>query len=323
MADAFSRYALVIRTVPRTTGNVLWPVLEVAFREHGLPAAFRTDNGPPFAACKRGGLTRFAVKLIRLGITPERIAPGHPEQNARHERMHRTLKAEATKPVRLDLATQQARFDEWRKEFNEVRPHEALGQKTPATYYQPSPRLLPAELPELYRRALGDPDELARRVSGGLSPAQLRRAVRELDSTPDGWRQCALSFIEAQAWGEAFRNLDGTILESTRPPESSNGSAPAMTSISRPVSTSGVISRRWIGDALAAGIAIIAIPVVAAMRLAGSHFFQGQTTTLISVLFLGGVQLISLGILGEYVGRPYDEAKGRPLYIVREAPEDK
>ena len=74
---------------------------------------------------------------------------------------------------------------------------------------------------------------------------------------------------------------------------------------------------------ISAGIAIIAIPVVAAMRLAGSHFFQGQTTTLISVLFLGGVQLISLGILGEYVGRLYDEAKGRPLYIVREAPEDK
>jgi dolichol-phosphate mannosyltransferase len=74
---------------------------------------------------------------------------------------------------------------------------------------------------------------------------------------------------------------------------------------------------------LSAGVAIIAIPVVAALRLAGSHFFQGQTTTLISVLFLGGVQLISLGILGEYVGRLYDEAKGRPLYIVREAPEDR
>jgi polyisoprenyl-phosphate glycosyltransferase len=73
---------------------------------------------------------------------------------------------------------------------------------------------------------------------------------------------------------------------------------------------------------LAAGIAIIAIPIVAGLRLAGSHFFEGQTTTLISVLFLGGVQLISLGILGEYVGRLYDEAKGRPLYIVRDAPED-
>jgi hypothetical protein len=95
-------------------------------------------------------------------------------------------------------------------------------------------------------------------VDGGMTPAQLRRAVRELDSTPDGWRRCALSFLEAQAWGEAFRNLDGTVLESTRPPESSDCSAPAITSILRPDSTSGVISRRWIGDALAAGIAMIA-----------------------------------------------------------------
>jgi hypothetical protein len=97
-----------------------------------------------------------------------------------------------------------------------------------------------------------------RMVDGGLTPAQLRRAVRELDSTPDGWRQCALSFIEAQTWGEAFRNLNGTILESTPTPESSDCSTPAMTSILRPIPTSGVISRRWIGDALAAGIAIIA-----------------------------------------------------------------
>ena len=73
---------------------------------------------------------------------------------------------------------------------------------------------------------------------------------------------------------------------------------------------------------IAAGLAIIGIPIVAILRLAGSHFFEGQTTTLVSVLFLGGVQLISLGILGEYVGRLYDEAKGRPLYIVRDAPED-
>jgi hypothetical protein len=97
-----------------------------------------------------------------------------------------------------------------------------------------------------------------RMVDGGLTPAQLRKAVRELDSTPGGWRRCALSFLEAQAWGEAFRNLDGTVLESTRSPENSECSAPVMTSILRPVSTSGVSSRRWIGDALAAGIAIVA-----------------------------------------------------------------
>jgi hypothetical protein len=95
-------------------------------------------------------------------------------------------------------------------------------------------------------------------VDGGLTPAQLQRAVRELDSTPDGWRRCALSFIEAQAWGEAFRNLDGTVEEKPRLLPDSDCSAPAMTSTLRPGSTSNVISRRWIGDALAAGIAIIA-----------------------------------------------------------------
>ena len=97
-----------------------------------------------------------------------------------------------------------------------------------------------------------------RMVDGGLTPAQLRRAVRELDSTPGGWRRCALSFIEAQAWGEAFRHLDGTVLESTRSPGSSDCSAPAMAPTLGPLSTSSVISRRWIGDALAAGIAIVA-----------------------------------------------------------------
>jgi hypothetical protein len=95
-------------------------------------------------------------------------------------------------------------------------------------------------------------------VDGGLTPAQLRRVVSELDSTPGGWRRCALSFIEAQAWGEAFRNLDGTVEEKPRLLPDSDCSVPAMASTLRPVSTSSVISRRWIGDALAAGIAIIA-----------------------------------------------------------------
>lgn len=95
-----------------------------------------------------GGLSFLAVWWIRLGIRPERIAPGRPDQNGRHERMHRTLKHEAVGPTRLEFTAQQARFDTWRKEYNEVRPHEALGQKPPAAYYQPSSRPYPAELPE-------------------------------------------------------------------------------------------------------------------------------------------------------------------------------
>jgi transposase InsO family protein len=145
ISDGYSRYVLRCEALRHPRHDPTRVVFEQAFREHGLPDAIRTDNGPPFASTTLGGLSKLSVWWIRLGIRPERIAPGRPEQNGRHERMHRTLKAEATKPVRLDLATQQARFDEWRK----VRPHEALGQKTPASYYEPSPRCFPAELPDL------------------------------------------------------------------------------------------------------------------------------------------------------------------------------
>jgi putative transposase len=149
ISDGFSRYVLRCEGLRHPRHDPTRDVFEQAFREFGLPDAIRTDNGAPFASTTLGGLSKLSVWWIRLGIRPERIEPGRPDQNGRHERMHRTLKAEATKPMHLDLATQQARFDEWRKEFNEVRPHEALGMKTPASYYEPSPRLYPAELPEL------------------------------------------------------------------------------------------------------------------------------------------------------------------------------
>ena len=149
ISDGFSRYVLRCEGLRHPRHDPTREVFEQAFREFGLPDAIRTDNGAPFASTTLGGLSKLSVWWIRLGIRPERIEPGRPDQNGRHERMHRTLKAEATKPMHLDLATQQARFDEWRKEFNEVRPHEALGMKTPASYYEPSPRLYPAELPEL------------------------------------------------------------------------------------------------------------------------------------------------------------------------------
>jgi putative transposase len=149
ISDGFSRYLLRCEALHHPRHDPTRTVFEQAFREFGLPDAIRTDNGPPFASTALGGLSKLSVWWIRLGIRPERIEPGRPEQNGRHERMHRTLKAEATKPIQVDLAAQQARFDTWRKEFNEVRPHEALGQTTPASHYQPSPRLLPAELPDL------------------------------------------------------------------------------------------------------------------------------------------------------------------------------
>jgi transposase InsO family protein len=148
ITDGYSRYLIRCEGLRHPRYEPTRAVFEQAFREFGLPDAIRTDNGAPFASTTLGGLSHLAVWWIRLGIRPERIEPGRPDQNGRHERMHRTMKAEATKPVRVDLLAQQVRFDEWRKEYNEVRPHEALGQKTPASFYEPSVRRYPAEAPD-------------------------------------------------------------------------------------------------------------------------------------------------------------------------------
>jgi len=121
----------------------------MAFREFGLPSAIRTDNGVPFASVALGGLSSLAVWLIKLGIRPERIEKSHPEQNGRHERMHRTLKAEAISPPRKSFAEQQRAFNRFRDGYNYDRPHEALGQKTPGAIYRKSSRAYPARLPEV------------------------------------------------------------------------------------------------------------------------------------------------------------------------------
>ena len=122
---------------------------ERAFCEYGLPGAIRTDNGVPFASVGLGGVSSLAVWFIKLGIHPERIEKGHPEQNGRHERMHRTLKAEAISPPRKNMKEQQRVFDRFQTTYNLERPHEALGQKTPASIYQNSDREYPARLPEI------------------------------------------------------------------------------------------------------------------------------------------------------------------------------
>jgi putative transposase len=111
-----------------------------------LPARLRSDNGVPFATTALARLSPLSVWWIRLGIRPELIEPGHPEQNGRHERMHKTLKAEATRPARADRRAQQRRFDTFRTEFNEERPHEALAQATPASCDTPSSRTYPTRL---------------------------------------------------------------------------------------------------------------------------------------------------------------------------------
>ncbi len=155
LTDGFSRYLLRCQIVESLSYEVARGVFEAAFREYGLPLAIRTDNGPPFASRGVGGLSRLSVWWIRLGIQPERIKPGKPQQNGRHERMHLTLKQETTQPPALNLRAQQRRFDVFRQEYNEVRPHESLGMEIPASLYQPSPRFYPAHLPDLeYARGL-------------------------------------------------------------------------------------------------------------------------------------------------------------------------
>jgi len=140
LSDLRSRYVLRLQALPRIDGEQVWPVLEAAFYEFGLPRAMRSDNGPPFASTAAGGLSRLAVRLIKAGVTPERIEPGRPQQNGRHERMHLTLKQETASPPASTLRAQQRRFDAFRQTFNEERPHEALGQTPPAQHYDPPPR---------------------------------------------------------------------------------------------------------------------------------------------------------------------------------------
>jgi transposase InsO family protein len=145
VADACSRFVLCCRiTGPHARGVRPW--FERAFREYGLPAALRTDNGPPFATRGAAQLSQLAVWWLKLGIQLDRIDPGHPEQNGRHERFHLTLQEETTSPPARTVREQQRRFDRLQREFNEERPHEALGQRPPARVYVASPRPYPARL---------------------------------------------------------------------------------------------------------------------------------------------------------------------------------
>ena len=148
ITDACSRYLLRCQQVEKTNTEQVRAIFEAAFRECGLPQAIRTDNGAPFASRAIAGLSRLAVWWMKLGIVPERIAAGHPEQNGRHERMHRTLKQETASPPAANRRRQQRAFDRFRREFNEQRPHEALNLETPSAVYTRSARAYPARVPE-------------------------------------------------------------------------------------------------------------------------------------------------------------------------------
>jgi putative transposase len=142
ITDFATRYLLACEALPSTRAPLAFTVFERAFKDFGLPQAIRTDNGLPFAApTALYRLSKLAVWWLRLGIRIERIQPGKPQQNGRHERMHLTLKREATKPAGDNLLQQQARFDAFSTRYNEERPHAALAMKTPAELYAPSSRI--------------------------------------------------------------------------------------------------------------------------------------------------------------------------------------
>src|SRR5271163_188391 len=149
ITDACSRYLLRCQQVRKTNGEQVQAIFEAVFRECGLPEAIRTDNGSPFASPAPGGLSRLSMWWLKLGIRHERIEPGCPGQNGRHERMHRTLKAETANPAEANIGRQQARFLRFEREYNELRPHQALGYRKPAELYVGSVRRYPRRLPEL------------------------------------------------------------------------------------------------------------------------------------------------------------------------------
>lgn len=140
LSDAHSRYLLRCQVVGRSTAEHVWPVLAAAFHEFGLPKALRSDNGSPFASRGAGGLSKLSVKVIKAGVLPERIMPGKPQQNGRLERLHLTLLQDAATPPARSLRQQVRQFKEFQRLYNEERPHQALGNDTPAQHYASSPR---------------------------------------------------------------------------------------------------------------------------------------------------------------------------------------
>lgn len=165
ICDHATRYLLCCQGLPSTRTELVRPVMERVFDRYGLPERIRSDNGAPFASTGGCGLTELSAWWIELGIVCERIEPGCPQQNGRHERMHRTLGESTMQPPAATARQQQRRFEEFREEYNHRRPHEALGQRVPGACYEQAPRA--------YRRVVAEPEYAqgweVRSVDGGRS----------------------------------------------------------------------------------------------------------------------------------------------------------
>jgi len=204
--DAFSRYVLTIAALGSTKGEPVREELGRLFKKHGLPRAFQFDNGSPFISTRaRGGLTALSVWLVSLGIRIVRSRPGCPQDNGGHERMHRDVAQEVQPWPSDDLRAQQRELDRWKQEFNHVRPHEALGGKTPADLYKPSDRKLREPTPFAYPRAF-----LVRRVdfAGHISC----RGDKPYVGLALRGQHVGLEPLEGLRWRLWFRDIDlGTV----------------------------------------------------------------------------------------------------------------
>jgi transposase InsO family protein len=178
ITDAHSRYLLRCQIVAKADTPHVAAIFDAAFEEHGLPLVIHTDNGVPFASRAPGGLSRVSMRWVKLGIVPERSRPACPQDNGRHERMHSTLKQSTLAPPERNARRQQEAFDRFQQEYNHERPHEALEDQTPASWYARSPRSMPRRVPEL---EYGD-DVVVRRVSqqGSLKMNGERTFVSEI-----------------------------------------------------------------------------------------------------------------------------------------------
>jgi putative transposase len=229
VSDLYSRYLLCCDGYLRPTSAGVKSSLERLFREHGLPQALRSDNGPPFASTGIARLTRLAVWLLKLGIRRELILPGCPYQNGRHERMHRTLKFEATQPPARNLARQQPRLEAFRNEFNEVRPHEALGMKTPASVHTASPRPFPEQVPQPQYPASFEVRRVSRnggiRWRGDWLPVGHSLVEEDVgfEQIADGLWDVYFASLRIGRFDERTRNLVGTLGKHPRNGKRGNG----------------------------------------------------------------------------------------------------
>jgi transposase InsO family protein len=232
ITDACSRYLLRCQIVERTDEPHARAVFEAAFREFGLPEVIHTDNGVPFASVAPGGISRLSMWFVRLGIRPERSRPASPQDNGRHERMHRTLKQATARPPQATARLQQRAFHEFQRIYNYERPHQALEDHTPASCYQPSARPYPRRLPELEYG-----DEMAmRRVSqqGSVRWKGERIYISEvfgyeevgLKTVDERWLEVYYGPIRLgwlDGWRSHFRRREPKELRPEKPLDSSRG----------------------------------------------------------------------------------------------------